>query len=159
MLNAGKGLPYKPSSMVPDTIARIMDPYIPSMPAPSLGKTVLHTFLINRSLTESATIEIAPSGIHLLSVRSAELVTGPSADARNTFDHPYTIYNQKLRQMSKLTDQTATLQLPPLSVAALTINIEDKSIAACHHPIYANSGGIEMKTENYFVRVDPPDTD
>jgi len=91
-----------------------------------LGKGVLHTFLINRSISEPATIEIAPAGIRLKSIQSAELVTGPSAAACNTFDQPDTIHTQKLGNI-KLTDQTATIQLPPLSVAAISFVIDDKA--------------------------------
>jgi alpha-N-arabinofuranosidase len=91
-----------------------------------LGKDNLHVFLINRSITDPATVEIAPTGIRLLSVQSAELVTGPSADSCNTFDHPDTIHNQKLGNI-ELTGHGATVQLPPLSVAAISFNIDDKA--------------------------------
>ena len=91
-----------------------------------LGEGVLHTFMINRSRTDAATVEINPAGIALKSVRSAELVSGPSADACNTFDQPDTIHSQKLANV-KLADQKATIELPPLCVAAVTFNIEDKA--------------------------------
>jgi alpha-N-arabinofuranosidase len=91
-----------------------------------LGKDVLHTFLINRSITDLATIEIVPAGIRLKSVQSAELVTGPSASACNTFDRPDTIHAQALSNI-KLTDLTATIQLPPLCVAAISFGIDDKA--------------------------------
>ncbi len=88
-----------------------------------LGKDVLHTFLINRSMTEPAVIEIAPAGIRLTSVQSAELVTGPSAAACNTFDQPNTVQTQKLRSI-RLVDQTAIVQLPALSAAAISFDID-----------------------------------
>lgn len=91
-----------------------------------LGKGILHTFLINRNSTEPTTIEIAAADIRLKSVQSAELVTGPSAGSCNTFDQPDTIYNQRLSNI-KLNDQKATLQLPPLCVAAISFNIDDKA--------------------------------
>jgi alpha-N-arabinofuranosidase len=90
-----------------------------------LGNGVLHTFLVNRSTEESTTIQIAAAGVQIKSVKSAELVTGPSAAASNTFDKPNTICNQKLSKI-KLDDGTAVLQLPPLSVAAITFHIDDK---------------------------------
>jgi alpha-N-arabinofuranosidase len=90
-----------------------------------LDEGVLHTFLINRSITDAATVEINPAGIQLKSVQSAEMVSGPSADACNTFDHPDTIQTQKLGNI-ELADQKATVQLPPLSVAAITFDIKDK---------------------------------
>jgi alpha-N-arabinofuranosidase len=90
-----------------------------------LGKDVLHAFLINRSSTESASVEIAQAGIPLKSVQSAELVTGPSAAACNTFDRPDVIHTQKLNNI-QLTGQTATIQLPPLCVAAISFTMDDK---------------------------------
>jgi alpha-L-arabinofuranosidase len=91
-----------------------------------LGEGVLHTFMINRSKTDPATVEITMAGMQLKSVQSAELITGPSADSCNTFDHPDIIHNEKLAKIG-LTDHKATLQLPPLSVGAITFKIEDKA--------------------------------
>jgi len=90
-----------------------------------LGNGVLHTFLVNRSSDETATVQIVAAGIQLKSVESAELVTGPSPDASNTFDEPATIRNQKLSKI-KLDDGTAVIQMPPLSIAAISFHIEDK---------------------------------
>jgi alpha-N-arabinofuranosidase len=91
-----------------------------------LGDGVLHTFMINRSKADPATVEINPAGIRLKSVQSAEMVTGPSADSCNTFDHPDTIHIQKLGKI-ELTNHKATLQLPPLCVGAITFEIDDKA--------------------------------
>jgi alpha-L-arabinofuranosidase len=91
-----------------------------------LGDGVLHTFLVNRSITEITTVEIALAGIQLKSVQSAELVTGPSPSACNTFDQPLLVHDQKLNTI-KLTDQKATIQLPPLSVAAISFGFDDKT--------------------------------
>jgi alpha-L-arabinofuranosidase len=90
-----------------------------------LGNGVLHTFLVNRSSDETATIQIVAAGIQLKSVHSAELVTGPTAAASNTFDKPNTICNQKLSKI-KLDNEEASIQLPPLSVAAVSFHIDDK---------------------------------
>jgi alpha-N-arabinofuranosidase len=90
-----------------------------------LGNGVLHTFLVNRSTDESATIQIAAAGVQIKSVKSAELVTGPSADASNTFDKPNAICNQKLSKI-KLDDGRAVIQMPPLSIAAISFHIGDK---------------------------------
>jgi alpha-L-arabinofuranosidase len=89
------------------------------------GNGVLHTFLVNRSTDESTTIQIAAAGVQIKSVKSAELVTGPSADASNTFDKPNTICNQKLSKI-KLDDGRAVIQMPPLSIAAISFHIGDK---------------------------------
>ena len=89
-----------------------------------LGKGVLHTFLVNRSADELARVEIIPGGIQLKSLLSAELVTGPDADAANTFDHPDTIKSQDFDRIM-LDDGKASVQLPPLSVAAISFSITD----------------------------------
>ena len=91
-----------------------------------LGQDVLHTFLVNRSVDEIATVQIVPSGISLKSVQSAELVTGPHADAHNTFEKPNTICNQTLHNI-KLEGGSAVVQLPPLSVVAISFDINDES--------------------------------
>jgi alpha-L-arabinofuranosidase len=89
-----------------------------------LGEGVLHAFMINRSKTDTATVELSPAGIQIKSVKSAELVTGPSAKSCNTFDHPDTIHTQTLGKID-LTGQKATIHLPPLSVGAITFEIDD----------------------------------
>jgi alpha-N-arabinofuranosidase len=84
-----------------------------------LGNDVLHVFLVNRSTDESATTHIAAAGIPLKSIQSAELVTGPSATASNTFEKPNMVCNKKFNNI-KLEDGSAVVQLPPLSVAAIS---------------------------------------
>ncbi len=91
-----------------------------------LGKGVLHTFLINRCENDPATVEIVPAGMQLKSVQSAELVSGPSATACNTFVHPDTIHSQKLNKIT-LTDRGATIQLPPFCAAAISFVVDDKA--------------------------------
>ena len=90
-----------------------------------LGKSILHTFLVNRSTDESTTIQIAAAGVQIKSVKSAELVTGSSAAASNTFDKPNMIRNQKLSKI-KLDDGKAVIQMPPLSIAAISFHIDDE---------------------------------
>ena len=87
-----------------------------------LGNGVLHIFLVNRSTDESAIIQIATTGIQIKSVRSADLVTGPSASAANTFDTPNTIGRQQFSNI-KLIDEKAIVQMPPLSIAAISFDI------------------------------------
>jgi alpha-N-arabinofuranosidase len=89
-----------------------------------LGEGVLHTFMINRSKTDPAIVEMFSAGIQLKSVKSADLVTGSSAASRNTFDRPNTIHNRKLGKI-ELTGHKATVQLPPLSVGAITFVINE----------------------------------
>jgi alpha-N-arabinofuranosidase len=89
-----------------------------------LGDSELHVFLINRSLDETATVEIKTPGLRLRSVRSAEVVTGPGATEQNTFEKPDVIGNQKFSNI-QLTVENATVHLPPLSVVAVSFNLDD----------------------------------
>ncbi len=89
-----------------------------------LGNNVLHVFLINRSESEPASVEINSAGLSLKSVRSAEIVTGSSAAARNTFEEPDKIQDQEFSDIG-LTSQKATVELPPLCVVAISFEIDD----------------------------------
>ncbi len=84
-----------------------------------LGDGVLHLFLVNRSLQASTRVETRLAGLRLASVQSAELVTGPSAAATNTFEDPDVV---SLRPFSSVMvqDGNAALVIPPLSVVAVT---------------------------------------
>jgi alpha-N-arabinofuranosidase len=84
-----------------------------------LGDDVLHTFLVNRNISEIAEIEIDHGGRKLVSVISAEVLSGPSPDAHNTYEHPNAICSQPL-QTVKISEGKASIQLPPLSVAAIS---------------------------------------
>jgi alpha-N-arabinofuranosidase len=87
-----------------------------------LDDAVLHVFLVNRSLDERATVEIHTPGLQLKSVQSAEIVTGSSAAAVNTYENPDVIRNQKFSNI-ELNAENASVQLPPLSVAAISFNL------------------------------------
>jgi alpha-N-arabinofuranosidase len=87
-----------------------------------LGDGVLHVFLTNRNSSEAATVEICPAGMRLTAVQSAELVTGPSAQATNTFDQPDIVCSQPFTQIA-VVDGKASTQLPPLSAAAISFRI------------------------------------
>jgi alpha-N-arabinofuranosidase len=90
-----------------------------------LGNDVLHVFLVNRSTNESAVTQIVPAGIQLKAVHSADLVTGPSAEACNTFEKPNTICSQKFSNV-KLENGNAIVQMPPLSITAISFNTDSK---------------------------------
>lgn len=87
-----------------------------------LGDQVLHVFLINRSVTENAEIEIDPAAGRIESVHSAEVVSGPGPQANNTYENPDVICSRPLKTI-KISDGKALVQLPPLSVAAVTLNV------------------------------------
>lgn len=84
-----------------------------------LGEAVLNTFLVNRSIEETAPVEISAGGIPLKSVLSAEIVTGPSATTCNAFDDASAIGLRKFDAL-EIRDGNASLQLPPLSIAAIS---------------------------------------
>lgn len=84
-----------------------------------LGDGVLHAFLVNRNIKETAEIEIDHGRGKLVSVISAEAVSGPTPDACNTYENPNVICSRPL-QAVKISEGKASIQLPPLSVAAIT---------------------------------------
>ena len=84
-----------------------------------LGEGVLHAFLVNRSLDESAQVELHYPGGQLLGVGSAEIITGSCPDARNTFEQPSLIVSKPFQSVS-ITDGVAQLEIPALSVVAVT---------------------------------------
>jgi alpha-N-arabinofuranosidase len=88
-----------------------------------LGDGVLHIFLVNRDISETAEIEIDHGRGKLVSVISAEVVSGPDPDARNTYENPKVICSLPL-QTVKVSDGKASVVLPPLSVAAITFRTD-----------------------------------
>ena len=87
-----------------------------------LGNGLLHTFLVNRSTSEIAEVEIDHAGGKIESMKSAEVVSGPEPNASNTYENPNTIYSKPLKTV-KVSDGKACIQLPPLSVAAVTFKV------------------------------------
>jgi len=87
-----------------------------------LGDGVLHVFLINRSLDETAPVTISFAGGGLEGVESAEMVTGSNAQVRNTYEQPRNVHSQPFKAV-QLQNGKALAELPPLSVAALTFKI------------------------------------
>jgi alpha-L-arabinofuranosidase len=84
-----------------------------------LGDGLLNVFLVNRSIRETAEIEIDHGRGKLVSVISAEIVSGPSPDLCNTYENPYAVSSQPLHTV-KISEGKANVQLPPLSVSAIT---------------------------------------
>jgi len=82
----------------------------------------LQVFLTNRNLTDSAPVQIKLADQALTSLAGAELLTGPNPKAANSYESPNVIKPQPLTNLT-FTNGTANLALPPLSVAALTLNI------------------------------------
>jgi alpha-N-arabinofuranosidase len=87
-----------------------------------LGDGLLHVFLVNRSLTDVAPVEIDLAGRQLKNVESAEIVTGPHAQAGNTFEKPQHIRSQPFTAV-QIREGQAIAQLSPLSVTALSFRL------------------------------------
>jgi alpha-N-arabinofuranosidase len=80
----------------------------------------LHVFATNRSLSEVARVQVRLSGRSLSKLEAAELLTGPDPKAANSFEQPDVVRSQPFTAVT-FTDGSAEFDLPPLSVAALTI--------------------------------------
>jgi alpha-N-arabinofuranosidase len=85
-----------------------------------LGNGELHVFLVNRSLDRNAPVEIHLGDAEFSGLRSAEILTGPTAGAGNTFERPRLIAARKFDAI-RIKDGHAHLELPALSFAALTL--------------------------------------
>lgn len=87
-----------------------------------MGDGVLHIFLINRHLSEKAEVEIDPIHGRIDSILSSEVVYGSGPGDNNTYKNPNNIINQPLQSV-KVRDGKALIQLPPLSVSAITFKL------------------------------------
>ena len=85
-----------------------------------LNRDHLHVFATNRSLDQSARVEINLADGQITSLENGELLTGPTPDAANTFEHPETIRPQTFTAV-EIVNGRAVFELPPLSLAALTL--------------------------------------
>jgi len=82
-----------------------------------LGDGLLHVFLVNRNLEESASAEIHFPGGRLNGVKSAEILTGAHPNDRNTYEQPERITSQPFSSAT-IQDGVAHLEIPALSVVA-----------------------------------------
>ncbi len=88
-----------------------------------LGDGVLHTFLVNRSTSESAEVEIDHASGKIISVESAEVLSGAEPKANNTYEHPNVVCSGSFNRVT-VVDGKANLSLPPLSAAAVTFKVQ-----------------------------------
>jgi alpha-N-arabinofuranosidase len=84
-----------------------------------LDGDLLHVFAVNRSLSESAPIEIHLADRLITSLESAEILTGPHAKAANSYEQPQVIQSRSWTEAKAVNGQ-AIFALPPLSLAATT---------------------------------------
>jgi alpha-N-arabinofuranosidase len=87
-----------------------------------LGKDKLHVFATNRSLDESAIVHVELVDRPIAGLDDAELLTGPDVKAANSFEQPDLIRAQPLTDV-QITDGQATVKLPPISVAAISLRL------------------------------------
>ncbi len=85
-----------------------------------LGDGRLNVFLTNRSLDESAPVKIDLAGFVIERLADAEILTGPDAQAVNTFEKPDLISAKAFKDVHVGKSQ-ATLTMAPLSFVAMTL--------------------------------------
>jgi alpha-N-arabinofuranosidase len=82
----------------------------------------LHLFLTNRSSSEPAEVRVEVADRSVSALVDAELLTGPDPKAANSFEEPDVVTAQPYREI-EIAGGTARAELPPLSVAAMTLAI------------------------------------
>jgi alpha-N-arabinofuranosidase len=82
----------------------------------------LHLFLTNRNSSEPAEVRVEVADRSVSALVDAELLTGPDPKAANSFEQPDIVTAQPYREV-KIAGGTARVELPPLSVAAVTLAI------------------------------------
>jgi alpha-N-arabinofuranosidase len=87
-----------------------------------LGGDRLHVFATNRSLEEPADVRVALADRAVVALESAEVLTGPDARAANSFEQPDVVRSHPFGDV-RITEGPAALELPPLSVAAMTFRL------------------------------------
>lgn len=87
-----------------------------------LGDGVLHAFLINRSTSEQAEVEIDHAGSKIVAVQSAEVVCGTDPKANNTYTQPNEVRSIPLHSVN-VQDGKASVILPALSASAVTFKV------------------------------------
>lgn len=87
------------------------------------GDDQLHVFITNRSLDETAEVDIKLTGREILSFANAELFTGPNAKSVNSFEDAQVVIAKPFGVVT-LTAGEAYFKLPPLSFVAITLNLK-----------------------------------
>ena len=95
----------------------------------------LHVFAVNRCLDEAAIVRVELADRAIAALENGELLTGPDAKAANSFAQPDVVKarsfaDARIAEGAPLafgishSDGAASLELPPLSVAAMTFILE-----------------------------------
>ena len=83
----------------------------------------LHVFATNRSLDQSAPLHLEAANSTIAALETGEILTGPDPKAANSFDKPDVITSRSFGE-ARITHGKAHLQLPPLSITAMTFRLE-----------------------------------
>jgi alpha-N-arabinofuranosidase len=83
----------------------------------------LHVFATNRSVEHSAEVRVQLIDRPIAALHDAEVLTGPSAKAANSYEDPGVIRAAAFGEVA-VSGGAATFALPPLSLAAMTFALE-----------------------------------
>jgi alpha-N-arabinofuranosidase len=86
----------------------------------------LHVFATNRSVTEAGCLRVDLADRAIVGLESGELLIGPDAKAANSFEQPDVVVSRSFADAGvdvTIADGGATLELPPLSVAAMSFDL------------------------------------
>ena len=87
-----------------------------------LNDDKLHVFVTNRSLGEPASLRVRFADRDIVALEDGELLTGPDVKAANSFEQPDVIRARSFGEVQILEGE-AVLELPPISVAAVTFQL------------------------------------
>jgi alpha-N-arabinofuranosidase len=88
-----------------------------------LDKSKLHMFLTNRSMKETTEVCIVLGDVSIVSLESADILTGPNAKAANSLENMEAVIKKPFKAID-IVDGKARCSLPPLSFAAMTLNLK-----------------------------------
>jgi len=88
-----------------------------------LDANQLHCFLVNRSLDEAQQVQVAVADTAVSNLINGELLTGPDAKAANSWEAKDVVGKRPFSEVH-VSNGAATVELPPLSMAALTLQLE-----------------------------------
>ncbi len=83
----------------------------------------LHCFLVNRSMTDAQMVQILVADTAVSNLINGELLTGPDAQAANSWEAKNVVGKRPFSDI-QIQNGRAAVELPPLSMAALTLKLE-----------------------------------
>jgi alpha-N-arabinofuranosidase len=87
----------------------------------------LHVFAVNRNTDEPATLQLQVADQDIIALNDAELLIGPGPKAANSFEEPRVVQSETFAEANldvTIGNGQASLELPPLCVAAMTFQID-----------------------------------